>query len=141
MQFRPKKIENGEYSLSGNTLEVLYLIHKKKSLEDIKKETLLNNEELKSSLKSLIENDLIIQDSGNNNFLGEDFSKALQLNLAKTIGPVATLLIEDAFAEMGVNESKIPKNQAAAIIRMLSTEIKDESMRHNFMKKMTDYLK
>lgn len=142
MQFMPKKIEqNYNYTLNGISLEVLYLIHKKKSIEEIKKITSLQNGEITLALKELIENDLIIQASKNGNFLGKEFFNDIKKNLAKAIGPLAEYLVEDAFAEFKVNPEKIPKNQAASIIRFLSEEIKDSSLKINFIKTMNEFLK
>ncbi|MDY0361580.1 MAG: hypothetical protein RBR08_09015 [Desulforegulaceae bacterium] len=142
MQFMAKKIEKTDnYTLNGISLEVLYLIHKKKSVEEIKEITSLQNEEITIALKELIENDLIIQASKNGNFLGNEFINALQRNLAKALGPLAGFLVEDAFSEFDINPEKIPKNQAASIIRFLSEEIKDSSLKINFIKTMNEFLK
>lgn len=141
MQFVPKKIEKNDYTLDGTSLEVLYLIHKNKSVEEIKQITALNNEELTNALKELIQNDLIVQASKNGNFLGKEFADNLKKNLAKAIGPLAEFLVEDAFSEFNVNTEKIPKNQAASIIRFLSEEIKDNSLKINFIKAMSEFLK
>lgn len=141
MQFTANKIEHGEYNLSGTTLEILYLIHKKKTLGEIQKVTSLETDLIKSALKTLIQNSLITQIQTSNNFLGQNFLDALQINLAKAIGPLADFLIEDAFRELEININKIPKNQAASIIRSLSVEIKDDKMKLNFMKQMSTFLK
>jgi len=141
MQFIPKKIEKEDYTLSGISLEILYLIHQKKSVEEIKRTTSLTSEQITGALKELIENDLIAQASKNGSLLGKDFTGELKKNLAKAIGPLAEYLVEDAFSEFDVNPEKIPKNQAASIIRFLSEEIKDSSLKINFIKTMNQFLK
>ncbi|MGE4520676.1 MAG: hypothetical protein AB7E04_14335, partial [Desulfobacteraceae bacterium] len=92
MQFIPKKIEKEDYTLSGISLEVLYLIHQKKSVEEIKRTTSLTSEQITGALKELIENDLIAQASKNGSLLGKDFTGELKKNLAKAIGPLAEYL-------------------------------------------------
>jgi hypothetical protein len=141
MQFIPKKIGKDDYKLNGISLEVLYLIHQKKSIEEIKQTTSLTNEEITSALKELIQNDLIAQNTKNGSLLGKEFTGQLRNNLAKAIGPLAEYLVEDAFSELDVNPDKIPKNQAASIIRFLSEEIKDPNLKMNFIKTMNQYLK
>jgi len=73
--------------------------------------------------------------------MGNDFHEVLKANLAKAIGPLAEYLVEDAFSDFNVNSDKIPKNQAASIIRYLAEEIKDSSLKHNFLKTMTEFIK
>jgi DNA-binding transcriptional regulator YhcF (GntR family) len=141
MQFRPKKIAKGEYFLNGITLEILHLIHKNNSVQEIAEKISVDNETLKKSLKDLVKNDLIEKVSLSDNFMGKDFHEALKANLAKAIGPLAEYLVEDAFSDFNVNSEKIPKNQAASIIRYLAEEIKDANLKHNFLKKMTEFIK
>jgi len=140
MKFKAQSIKEGEYLLTGLSLEILYLIHKNKSINEIRKVINTDFENIKKALKLLIENDLIVQKAANNSFLDQGFYSFLQSNLAKAIGPMADLLIEDAFAEFEVNKNKVPKNQAASIVRMLSLEIKDQKTRHIFLKIMNSKL-
>ena len=136
-----KKIDNGEYRLNGIALEILHLMHKGKSIREIKKITGIDEKSLNSAVKSLILNRLAVKVVKNNNFIEKDFGQALGKNLAQALGPMAAVLIEDLFNELDVDKNKILKNQAAAIIRNLADEIKHNDLKISFIKTMTDYLK
>ncbi|PID77731.1 MAG: hypothetical protein CSB21_03795 [Deltaproteobacteria bacterium] len=141
MKFIPKTIEDGEYILNGITVEVLHLIHKKYSFQEIKKYTSLKDNEINEALKYLIQNGLIEQVSSAGNFLGKDFKNSLTTNLAHAIGPLANFLVDDAFNNLEIKTHKITKNQAATLIRTLSEEITDKSVKLEYIKKMSVFLK
>jgi len=56
--------------------------------------------------------------------------------LSRAIGPIAEILIEDLAAEMQLNLSAIPLNQAAELIAQLSLEIPNEDIQMQFKKSM-----
>jgi hypothetical protein len=68
--------------------------------------------------------------------LDHSFTQNLRMNLSRAIGPMAQILIEDFTAEMEIDPSAIPVNQAAELITQLSLEVPDEENRMQFKKSM-----
>jgi hypothetical protein len=64
----------------------------------------------------------------------------MRLNLSRVIGPMAEILIDDVMAEMSLNPSHIPADQAAEIINRLALEIPDEASQIQFKKSMIPIL-
>ena len=60
--------------------------------------------------------------------------------MSGAIGPMAEILIEELAADMELNPSEIPANQAAELIAQLSLEIPDEENRMQFKKAMLAFL-
>ncbi|MDY0131964.1 MAG: hypothetical protein RBR53_04775 [Desulforegulaceae bacterium] len=141
MQFIPKKIGNKTYTLNGISLRVLHLIHQKKSIEEIKKTVSLTNEKLNNALNQLLENELIDKVFREKSLSSKKFTNLVKKNLAKAIGPLAEYLVEDVCSELKIDSEKITKNQAASMIRFLSEEIKDNTLKINFIKTMNQFLK
>lgn len=128
--------DSEEISLDADMIRLLIAIDENKSLYKIAEEVDMETTTLKKTLSKLLEQGLIEPVKKNVPYLDRFFLEALRINLSKAIGPMAEILVEDVVAEMNLNISEIPVNQAAELINNLSLEIPDEKNRIDFKKFM-----
>ena len=128
--------DSEEISLDADMIRLLIAIDESKSLYQIAEEVDMETTTLKKTLSKLLEQGLIEPVKKNIAYLDRFFLEALRINLSKAIGPMAEILVEDVVAEMDLNISEIPVNQAAELINNLSLEIPDEKNRIDFKKFM-----
>ena len=127
-------------SLNADMIRLLLVIDDRKSLYQISAEAEMDAATFKRTLGSLIEQGLIEPVQRDTLPLDRTFLHAMQLNLSRVIGPMAEILIDDVMAEMGLNPSHIPVDQAAEIINRLALEIPDEPGQIRFKKSMIPLL-
>ncbi|UCE54552.1 MAG: hypothetical protein JSV31_03675 [Desulfobacterales bacterium] len=128
--------DSEEISLDADMIRLLIAIDENKSLYKIAEEVDMETTTLKKTLSKLLEQGLIEPVKKNVPYLDRFFLEALRINLSKAIGPMAEILVDDVVAEMNLNISEIPVNQAAELINNLSLEIPDEKNRIDFKKFM-----
>jgi hypothetical protein len=133
--------DTSKVSLDADMIRLLIAIDEHKSIHQIAHEVDMETGVLKRTVAKLLQQGLIEPVRKDVPVLNESFVSALKVNLSKAIGPMAEILIEDIAAEMKINPSDIPTNQAAELINNLSLEIPDESRRIEFKKSMIQVLK
>jgi deoxyribodipyrimidine photolyase-like uncharacterized protein len=72
--------------------------------------------------------------------VGENFFPAIEHELKKVMGPVASFIIEDKLAEFGETKDFFPQDQAALFVELLSEEITSDPKKKEFVKAMTEIL-
>jgi hypothetical protein len=72
--------------------------------------------------------------------VGENFFPALELELKKVMGPVASIIIEDKLIEFGETMYFFPQDQASLFVDLLSEEIASDSKKEKFMRAMAEIL-
>jgi hypothetical protein len=72
--------------------------------------------------------------------LDRSFLNAMRANLARAIGPMAEILMEEVLVEMGLDASRIPVEQAAELINRIALEIPGDAGRIQFKKSMIPIL-
>jgi hypothetical protein len=75
-----------------------------------------------------------------NNIVPGIFFSAVEKELAKRMGPIAPIIVEDKIAEFGEARETFPKDRAEPLLQAISEEIADSSERAPFVKSMTDLL-
>ena len=133
-----KKIrkDNDAVSLDADMIRLLIAIDENKNLYQIAEEVNVGTAEFKKALSKLLDQGLIEPVQKDIPVLDQSFIETLRLNLSRAIGPMAEILIEDMAAEMEMDPSAIPINQAAELIAHLSLEVPDEENRMQFKKSM-----
>jgi hypothetical protein len=119
---------------------LLIAIDENKSLSQIADEVDMEDAALKKNLSKLLQQGLIAPVKKDLPVLDKIFLQALKINLSKTIGPMAVILIEEVVSDMELTAPEIPVHQAAELITALSHEIPDEIKRIEFKKSMMDIL-
>ena len=132
--------DNNEISLDADMIRLLIAIDENKSLYQIADEVEMEDAALNKNLSKLLEQGLIEPVKKDLPVLDKIFLQALKINLSKTIGPMAVILIEEVVSDMELTAPEIPVHQAAELIAALSHEIPDEIKRIEFKKSMMDIL-
>ena len=132
--------DNNEISLDADMIRLLIAIDENKSLYQIADEMEMEDATLNKNLSKLLEQGLIEPVEKDLPVLDKIFLQALKINLSKTIGPMAVILIEEVVSDMELTAPEIPVHQAAELITALSHEIPDEIKRIEFKKSMMDIL-
>jgi len=132
--------DTDEISLDADMIRLLIAIDENKSLYQIAGEVEMQAVTLKKNLSKLLEQGLIEPVKKDLPVLDKIFLQALKINLSKTIGPMAEILIEEVVSDMELTAPEIPVHQAAELITALSHEIPDEIKRIEFKKSMMDIL-
>ena len=127
---------NDVVSLDADMIRLLIAIDENKNLYQIAEEVNVGTAEFKKALSKLLDQGLIEPVQKDIPVLDQSFIETLRLNLSRAIGPMAEILIEDMAAEMEMDPSAIPINQAAELIAHLSLEVPDEENRMQFKKSM-----
>jgi hypothetical protein len=128
--------DNDSVSLDADMIRLLIAIDENKNLYQIAEEVNVGTAEFKKALTKLLDQGLIEPVQKDIPVLDQSFIETLRLNLSRAIGPMAEILIEDMTAEMEMDPSAIPINQAAELIAHLSLEVPDEENRMQFKKSM-----
>ncbi|RLA81545.1 MAG: hypothetical protein DRG33_00340 [Deltaproteobacteria bacterium] len=70
----------------------------------------------------------------------ERFLKEMEEAMAQYIGPIASIVIDDTFREMGKNPEHITKNDLPLIVERVSENIDDEGDRVKFQSQMLSFI-
>ena len=132
--------DSDRISLDADMIRLLIAIDENKSLYQIAEEVEMEPAALKKNLSKLLDQGLIEPVRKELPVLDKIFLQALKINLSKSIGPMAEILIEEVVSEMELTHPDIPVHQAAELIAVLSHEIPDEGKRIEFKKSMMDIL-
>jgi hypothetical protein len=72
--------------------------------------------------------------------VGDEFFAAVELELKRAMGPVATVIIDDKMIEFGFTKEYFPREKAGFFIEALCNEIPQETKRKEFLRSMEDFL-
>lgn len=125
-----------DIALDADMIRLLRAIDEQKSLYQVAAEVEMDSATFKTTLRRLLEQGLIESVRRSMPLLGRTFVQLLRLNLARAIGPMAQILIDDGLAEMRLNPAGIPVDQAAELVNRIALEIPDEANRARFKKAM-----
>lgn len=128
-------------SLNADMIRLLLVIDERKSIYQLSAEAEMDAATFKRTIGSLLGQGLIEPVQRDTLPLDHTFLHAMRLNLARVIGPMAEILIDDVMAELGLSPSHIPADQAAEIINRLAREIPGEPSQIQFKKSMIPILK
>ncbi|MFZ0242408.1 MAG: hypothetical protein WAL90_12245 [Desulfobacterales bacterium] len=135
------RLDGKAVSLDADMIRLLFAIDESKDLGQIGRELGLAPEILSGTLAKLSAVKLIEPVRKDIPCLGNNFLEGLKLNLSRSVGPMAQILIEDVLLDMKLSPEAIPKNQAAELIGALAMEIPDEDGRIQFKKAMLELMK
>lgn len=123
-------------SLDADMIRLLLAIDERKSLYQIAAEVEMDAVTFKTNLKKLLDQGLIETVRKAAALVDKSFLTSLRMNLARRIGPMAGIVVEDCVAELKLDAAAIPVEQAAEIINRIALEIPDEDGRIGFKKAM-----
>jgi hypothetical protein len=90
----------------------------------------------KKNLKKLLEQGLIETVQKAAALVDKNFLPSLRMNLARLIGPIADIVVDDGIAELQLDAAAIPMEQAAGLINRVALDIPEEDGRIRFKKSM-----
>jgi hypothetical protein len=73
--------------------------------------------------------------------MGREFFNKVDGELARALGPIASVIVDDQVAEMGEQRDAFPQNKAAELVEAISAEIADEGKRIRFQRSMLELLR
>lgn len=135
------RLDGKEVSLDADMLRLLFAIDESKEVGQIGRELGMAADMISATLSKLAAVKLIEPIRKVVPCLANGFLEALKLNLSRTVGPMAQILLEDVLLDMKLSPEAIPKNQAAELIGALAMEIPDEDGRMQFKKAMVEFMK
>lgn len=125
-----------EYSFDAQMLTLFMELDGKKSLAAISKKTGLKMSVLREAASKLLKIKLIESVAEAISVVDADFMDTLKRELSLAIGPLASILIEDAVNELGQSLNRFPTRRAAELVESLSREIQREDKRTAFKQNM-----
>jgi hypothetical protein len=69
------------------------------------------------------------------------FFNAVTLELARAMGPLASMIVEDEIAALGETMDAFPRDRLADLVERISESIKDNNKRVNFQRLMLDAIR
>lgn len=128
--------DTAEYSFDAQMLTLFMELDGKKSLAVISKKTGLKMSALREATSKLLKIKLIETVAEAISVVDADFMDTLKRELSLAIGPLASILIEDAVNDLGQNLNRFPTRRAAELVESLSREIQREDKRTAFKQNM-----
>ena len=122
-------------------LQLLMTLDGKKTLAEISSRLGCNLAELKTTVALLLDSGLIQIAGGSEPLLSKDFFKFVTEKLARIVGPIAGLMVEDAIYDLGGKGRKIPESKGIELIDIFSRQISDDEQRAAFIQAMMKKLK
>ncbi len=121
-------------SLDADMIRLLLAIDERKSLYQIAAEVEMDAATFKKNLKKLLAQGLIETVQKAAAMVDKNFLPAVRLHLARIIGPMADIVVDDSVAELKLDAALLPVEQAAELINRLALEIPTEDGRVRFKK-------
>jgi len=125
-----------EYSFDAQMLTLFMELDGKKSLAVISKKKEMKMSAVREATSKLLKIGLIEPVAEAVSVVDSDFMDTLKRELSLAIGPLASILIEDAVNDLGQNLSRFPTRRAAELVESLSHEIQREDKRAAFKQNM-----
>lgn len=126
----------GNFSIDNQMLSVLMALDGQKSMLVISKRLHISMDTLKEVTTKLMEMKLIAEVRTTVSKLRRDFFEFLNIQLSLAIGPLSSILIEDAIYDLGYSMNNFPSDRAAELVDLISREIQREDKKNVFKQKM-----
>ncbi len=138
---RVTKVDLGEFSLDGRMLNILMSLDGKKDLATVAGELGLFLEDANEVMSRLLELGLAETEESGSPPVDKEFIDYMHSQLVNSVGPVASVLMEDVARDLGYDLYNFPGNRAAELIVQLSQEIQQEGKRNEFKQNMLNKIK
>src|SRR5512139_1499929 len=126
--------EMGRVSLEPQMVRLLVTIDESKPIGTTARELGINLASLRETLQKLLRLGLVEQVENTGAVLNGSFVADLREHMARAVGPMAEVLIEETVDEMGVAMARIPAHLGAERIGNLARQIQREEKRSEFQK-------
>ena len=130
-----------EFTMDIDMVRILVSLDGKTSINGIAQDMKVPGEQLRNSVEKLIKMGLIEAPESKPKVLDRAFFDSLSTAMARMVGPIAPILIDDAVADLGYEQSNFPIQRVAELIDALSVEIQKKEKRLAFQQGMMKMLK
>jgi len=130
-----------EFTMDIDMVRILVSLDGKTSINGIAQDMKVPGEQLRNSVEKLIKMGLIEAPESKPKVLDRAFFNSLSTTMARMVGPIAPILIDDAVADLGYEQSNFPIQRVAELIDALSVEIQKKEKRLAFQQGMMKMLK
>ena len=128
--------EMGRVSLEPQMVRLLVTIDESKPIGTTARELGINLASLRETLQKLLRLGLVEQVENTGAVLNGSFVADLREQMARAVGPMAEVLIEETLDEMRLSISRIPAHLGAELVGNLARQIPREERRIEFQKTM-----
>jgi DNA-binding IclR family transcriptional regulator len=122
----------GEYSLDDRMLGVLMELDGEKDVGSIALAVGLSVPDTHDALVQLAKHNFVESNDDMVAVIDASFFEFLTAQLARAIGPIAGVVLEDTVADLGHTMSAFPRDQTAELVDALSREIQREEKKRRF---------
>lgn len=129
------------YTLNADMVKLLVSLDGKTPMKNIARNLNVPADQLHNSTEKLFNQGLLEKARSSANVLDAPFYELLSAAVARIVGPIAPILIDDAIAGLGYQRSSFPVERVAELINSLSMEIKEKDKRLAFQQYMIKLLK
>jgi hypothetical protein len=138
---RTVRADLGEVSLDSEMLQVMMELDGTKNLGHVAQSLNMNLKQLRLILNRLYKLHLCETAKEATPKLDKSFFNYLSAELARAMGPIADVVIEDEISEMGENQLKFPSHRAAELVDLLARQILREERKVVFQQAMVRKLR
>lgn len=138
---RTVRADLGEVSLDSVMLQVLMELDGTKTLGQVARELDMNMKQLRTILHKLYKLHLCETARDAIPKLNKEFFNFLSAQLARAMGPIADVVIEDEISEMGEKQLKFPSHRAAELVDLLARQVLREERKVTFQQVMVKKLR
>ena len=128
--------EMGRVSLEPQMVRLLVTIDESKPIGTTARELGINLASLRETLQKLLRLGLVERVENTGAVLNGSFVAGLREQMARAVGPMGEVLIEETLDEMRLSISRIPAHLGAELIGNLARQIPREEKRIEFQKAM-----
>jgi len=134
-----------QVTLTPSEWNVIAMFHKYPDLETIAQKFNINEQQLEAIFAQLQAKKLVrvVNLAADENFVKVPsfFWDRLETELSKSIGPIATLLIDDKIKEFNRQKTNFPHKLLYSLVEKIATEISVGPERNKFQKKILELIK
>lgn len=122
--FVRRAIPEGESNIrfDCNSLKIYMMIKEKENLLHIYKKTNLDKTSFVEAVKKLFRQGLIFRVSAEE-FVSAEKVNHIKSSLASYVGPVAQIIVDDAFAALGISNNRLPVLKVNQLIEKITDQI------------------
>lgn len=134
-----------QVSLSSSEWNVIAMFHKYPDLRTIAQKFTINEQQLDAVLERLKAKKLVrvinLESEDTAAEIPSFFWEKLETEVSKSIGPIASLVIDDKIKEFNRQKSNFPHKMLYSLVEKVATEINAGQERNQFQKNMLELIK
>jgi hypothetical protein len=135
----------GEVSLKPEAWRILAYVNGERTLAEIARQSGIDESTANAIAHNLLQANILEIVSGNlvaqSPYVAPSFFDQIARELARSIGPLARLIVNEAIVALGEQPTQFPRERIADLIERLSEEIPDPDRRLRFQQVMLELIR